>query len=462
MSGRTITSPAHGTGAAFARTDVSTVTRAVAPGHARRRPFPVAWASLLLASICFEGLGRKYFPDVPQAVFYFLKDGVLFVGLLLYGIRRPVLAAARWAYGAFTMVLAAAILWTLMEMFNPSQPSLPLALMGFQAYWFWWLAPMVLASALRTPRDLRRTLLVLCLVGLCVAAMAYAQFARPADAPINAYAWQAAGSNQGIATVASTDKVRVISTFSYISGFVDFVTVIPAILLAIGLAQRSAWLRWISLGSVLMLAVAAPMSGSRAPLIVLALLLGVVALTAGVTRSKTGRRAVLVGMAAIPLVLYAAPEAVQGVMSRFASSDTHTRFVERLDMFPPVALAVYDYPIMGAGTGIMQNARSAFHVDSNWYVEQPEGRLLVEQGVLGYLLFWLARAGLIIALIKVGLHLKRRGQRGIAGGAFALATLAPLGDFVFDHVWQSLYFVAVGLVFTAFVHAATTEAPSAR
>lgn len=458
MPGRTITSPTHGTSAALSRTDVSAVTRARAPSRVRRAA-PVVWVSLLLASICFEGLGRKYLPEVPQAVFYFMKDGLLLVGLVVYGLRPQVMVAARWAYGAFTIPFAAGVLWTLMEMFNPSQTSLPLALIGFHAYWFWWLAPLVLASALRTPRDVEKALVALCIVSVCVALMAYLQFARPADDPINAYAWQAAGSNQGIATVSFTDKVRVISTFSYISGFTAFVTVIPAILLAIGLGQKRTWVRWLSLASVLMLAVAAPMSGSRAPIAVLGIALGVVVMTAGVIHSRTGRRAIVAGMVAIPLVLYAAPQAITGVMSRFEGPDTSKRILQYFDVLPPVTLTSYDYPLAGTGTGTMQNARLAFGVTSPFTIEPPEGRLVVEQGPIGYLLFWLARLGLVIGLLKGGQYLRRRGQRGVAGGAFALAALAPLGDFVFDHVWQSLYFTAIGLVFAALVHTAAEREP---
>ena len=31
------------------------------------------WYTLLVSSICLEGLGRKYLPAVPSLVFYFLK-----------------------------------------------------------------------------------------------------------------------------------------------------------------------------------------------------------------------------------------------------------------------------------------------------------------------------------------------------------------------------------------------------
>ena len=38
------------------------------------------WFLALMASICLEGLGRKYLPAVPSIAFYLLKDFVLLFG----------------------------------------------------------------------------------------------------------------------------------------------------------------------------------------------------------------------------------------------------------------------------------------------------------------------------------------------------------------------------------------------
>ena len=52
------------------------------------RRFARSGSLLLLAAICLEGLGRRYLPAIPSAVFYFLKDVVLLVGLIRFRINR--------------------------------------------------------------------------------------------------------------------------------------------------------------------------------------------------------------------------------------------------------------------------------------------------------------------------------------------------------------------------------------
>ena len=45
--------------------------------------------------------------------------------------------------------------------------------------------------------------------------------------------------------------------------------------------------------------------------------------------------------------------------------------------------------------------------------------------------------------------LRRQGQRALLGSALTLAVLALLGNLAFDHVWQALFFIAVGMILRA-------------
>jgi hypothetical protein len=265
----------------------------------------------LLCAICFEGLARKFLSG-PEALFYFLKDIVLLWGLVLYGIRRSVLRSASWAYGGFVLALAMSMGWTIMQSFNPDQQSMVLAVIGLRAYWLWWIAPLVIASAIRHREERDRVIAVLSLICLVVAAFAFLQFGRPADDPLNTYAWIEDGEIHTAQAVHSTQRARVSSTFSYISGFTSFVTLAPGLLLALALSQNKPRIRLLGFAAVLATIVAAPMSGSRAPIVLAGLFLLIVLLTSGVVRSRTGRRALLVAAIALPLVSVAAPVALQG------------------------------------------------------------------------------------------------------------------------------------------------------
>jgi len=146
------------------------------------------------------------------------------------------------------------------------------------------------------------------------------------------------------------------------------------------------------------------------------------------------------------LVWFGGRPALQGVESRFGEEDTSDRFAQLLEFLPPVTMSVNDYPLFGIGTGMQQNARIAMGVSSPWESEGEQGRFLIEQGPVGYLLIWFARLGLAVALFRGFRMLRQAGQRTLSGACLALAGLSLLGNMAFDHVWQALLFVAVGLL----------------
>lgn len=420
---------------------------------ARRSSAPVVWMTLLLASIFLEGLGRKFVPQIPPMAFYFLKDVVLLAGLVIFGIRRNVISAARWAYGSFALVLLPAVGFTVLQAANPEHGSPLLALLGLRSYWLWWLSPVIIASALRDHDDRERTIAILSKMGIFMVLFAYLQFASPPDAAINAYAWEGATPD----IVGTTRRVRVSSTFSYLSGFTNFVVLVPGVLLGLALAQRRRGQRWMGLIAAAMITSAAPLTGSRAAVLLGIGCVAVVAMTSGFLLTRTGRRAFVAVVLALTVTVLAAPEAIEGVQHRFELSDTDSRIVEALAVFPPIALSHYNYPLFGIGTGMQQNARFALGVRAPYNVEAPEGRYLVELGVVGYFLFWLARLGLFVMLARIALRLRRRGWAGASATAFGLALVTIPGNLVFDHVFQSMYFTFVGLV----LHVLTLDAEQA-
>ena len=94
-----------------------------------------AWFALLISTICFEGLGRRYLPQVPSAAFYFLKDVILLYGFVRYRPALPVWRTARRLYRGFEVIWLLAFVWTVLELFNPEHASRTLAVIGFRAYW---------------------------------------------------------------------------------------------------------------------------------------------------------------------------------------------------------------------------------------------------------------------------------------------------------------------------------------
>src|SRR4030095_8913149 len=114
--------------------------------------------------------------------------------------------------------------------------------------------------------------------------------------------------------------------------------------------------------------------------------------------SSRGKAALVVLVVAAGAGVWAAPDATQGVQDRFSSSDTNQRFRDVALALPLVTMMETDYPFLGAGVGMLQNAATAAQVEAQWTVEAEPQRVLIELGAPGYLLVWLSRFVLAIAL----------------------------------------------------------------
>jgi hypothetical protein len=422
----------------------------------------LAWITILLAAICFEGLGRKFMLQVPSMAFYLAKDAVLLSAVFLIGIKSDVVAVTRVLYGRFSIFLGLAILWTLLQLFNPDQGSLLLGALGIRSYWLWWCAPILIASTLRGAEQRNRAAIVLAAFAIFIGFYATLQYAAPPEADINQNARYDGALTMPVNTVAQTGKARVSSTFSFLTGFTGFATAGPIILLAVGLDGPLS-VRIATITGTVIVAGTAAMAGSRGGLVLCGLGLLVLLFRAGFIRGRT-RWWVLTAIAvAATFAYYRAGESVEGVVSRFEGTDTPDRIEEQFAILPPIALAQSFYPLLGIGTGMQQNARFQLGIpgDPAYMPEGEPGRLLVELGPFGYGLFWTARLGVLIALLRASRILKRTGQIGASGGAAALAALTMFNNLVFDHVWQALFFTSVGIILSATVDAAHKLQPVA-
>ena len=407
-----------------------------------------AWFIALISAICFEGLGRKYISVLPDAAFYFLKDVILLFGYLRFRPSPTTWRAVSYFYRGFQVAFIAAFIWTLIEVFNPDQQSKPLALVGLRAYWLWWLAPPIIATALQKTKVRERAIYALLAVSVVVALFAAVQFAAPADASINLYEGHGEGYEMGPVLVAETGRARVSSTFAFVSGFVAFTLAVPILLLSFGLDAKNPRVRTCALAGTMITAAVLPMSGSRSSIVLGLAVLGLSAWSAGLFFTRVGRRVLIGSALAAILSVVAFPDAMLGVQSRFDNQgETTGRFQEAATILPPVALATLHYPMMGIGTGMEQNAHYAFHVSApEWDSDSEINRYLVELGPIGFIFFWVTKLGLAVALMRAYKFLKRAGRRGAAAAALSYAAMTMAANLTFDHNWQALYFLGCGFV----------------
>ena len=113
----------------------------------------LAWFIALVSTICLEGLGRKYLPGIPSAFFYLAKDLVLVIGFWMFRPSPTIIPTGSRLYSGFKVVWLLGIFWTVGELLNPRQLSLPIGFLGLRAYWLWWFAPLVVAFRFRELDD---------------------------------------------------------------------------------------------------------------------------------------------------------------------------------------------------------------------------------------------------------------------------------------------------------------------
>ncbi|HSN92605.1 MAG TPA: hypothetical protein VLS93_15345, partial [Anaeromyxobacteraceae bacterium] len=227
----------------------------------RNRKVVLGWFVLFLSAICFEGLGRKTFVPLPGIAFYLLKDAFLVAGAVVFGLGTEQFERARGLFRGFGAMLALAVAVTLIQVFNPEQSSLAMGMLGVRAYWLWWLAPLVLGTALADGPTARQSVRVLAVVAILVAAYAALQFSRPATDSLNLYT-QFGDVTPETTVVTSTGRPRVSSTFSYISGFAAFVSIVPMLLLSLGLGAGDRVTRLLAFVGSAAGAITMPMAGS--------------------------------------------------------------------------------------------------------------------------------------------------------------------------------------------------------
>jgi MFS family permease len=335
--------------------------------------------------------------------------------------------------------------WTLIEVFNPEHQSGTLAVIGFRAYWLWWLAPALVAQVLRDEKERRRAIYFLLATSTVVAAFAAVQFVLPAEATVYTYI---DGEKVEQATVSSTGRARVASTFSFLSGFSDFTILIPTLMLSLGLDSKEPLQRRAAFIVTGLTAATIPMAGSRFTVLVGAGILLISFWSSGLFFTRIGRRLLVGGVTAAVISVVAFPEALLGVESRFADEEeTHRRYMlTAASVLPPLAIAMVDHPALGIGTGMLQNARIPMKINVSHEVEHEFERHLVELGTFGFLIVWTLKFGLSVALFRAHKFLKRAGRRGASTAALSYAILTMVGSLTFDHVWQALYFIGCGFI----------------
>jgi hypothetical protein len=413
-------------------------------------------AQAVMVLLIFEGAIRKWLVPGAQDLMYLAKD-VLLLGVYAGFVRdRGRLRIRQPAFPILYGALLFGALWGLIEVFNPGLPNLLVGIFGFKAYFFYAPLIFVLPATFSGDADLYRFLRRYALLAIPVGALAVAQFFSPSSSILNTYA--RTSEDAYIATFGSSTYVRVTATFSFITGYTAYL--IATAILILTLLGAGRWRfrgHLLMFGALGMTLLGMLMTGSRAPVLILALVFPVY-WWLGVIRERGG--GATFGRLAVALVLMGGilittnQKAIDAFRGRAAGvGDVQSRFSSPL-LSPYLLLP--EVGLLGVGIGATHQTAATLApgvIPYSWLhgllVEVESGRVMIELGPIGFLLVYFVRIYLAILALRQVFALRTRLHRALATAAFLFFLAAIPGGAVFDVTADIYYWFYAGLLLTA-------------
>ncbi|MDB9536231.1 hypothetical protein PN451_10385 [Dolichospermum planctonicum CS-1226] len=405
-----------------------------------------------LIIVVLEGALRKWVLPQASDLIYFLKDIVLLGAYLkFYSSSEP---KYHGKAGFFTMTLFLCTGWCAFQIFNPSLGSPIVGLFGLKAYLFYiplmWMIPTLFESQEELYQFLRNYLLLV----IPVAILAIAQFFSPTNSPLNVYA---SGGVKQVATAG--ENVRVTGTFPYIAGYSTYMSFCFSLLIPlISLPQPKKW-QIITFIEALLVTGTSFMTGARGLLLFeILFLLGYFSLlwltkpSKAIHNTKNFILPTLLISAVVPVFFQ---KAIQAFYTRVTTASDSGSFAERA-FYPftaPVAamrFKGFDSYGIGATHPAIPALRSALRIYSGEALPSSEGetgRVVLEIGIFGFILWYALRLYLIISLLGMFLKLKTPFLRNLALAVFLFHTINLTGQLIFNTTFGVYYWFFSGFIF---------------
>ena len=429
---------------------------------------------IILVVVIIEGALRKWFLPSASELVYFYKD-VLMAATLIGYIRkrrkRPFVIQRRLR--VLFIVLGVFLLYTALSLGLAVETHPLIGLLGLKAYCLYIPLAFITVRAFPDKERLIGFLKWYALIVLPVAGVGVMQFLDTnQQSAINRYAIgeQVPGQVAGIATFSTSAGsyfVRITSTFSYVTGLSVYLPIMFALLLAMsslyakrGLSRGSKILYYSALGATV---VTAFMTGSRGA--VLSMVVVAVIFYLFTSGRQTVRR--LQQIAVVGVILFIAftsifPQAYDAFYNRtFGGEERVTEGWERMtnSLSLPITEASYA-GLFGYGIGLTQNGVPALMkrlgmADQGNPIpigfEGEPGRVTLELGIVGFVLYTLLRLILLITVFRIAFVIRDRESKILAFAATA-ALVMPLvaGGAVATHTLNVYQWFLVGVVFALY------------
>jgi len=416
-----------------------------------------AAVQLAMVLLVLEGALRKWVLPGAQDLIYFAKDGILLAAYAGFLNDRSARIRAREAAPPPVLVglLVASAFVGLLQVFNPNLPNMLVGLFGFKAYFLYVPLLWVLPGAFERREDLWRFLYLYALLAIPLGLLALAQFTSPASSAINSYARP--GESTAF-TFGTSTRVRVTATFSFITGYTSYL--FATALLVLGLLGTVGWkIRpYLTLYAAFGLTLVGMLAtGSRAPVFMFT---ATFPLYWWLTMARDRQ-----GFEAVSRILVIA--AFLGIFLASTASDLVEAFYGRAiggTDVPGRLLTPFVQPFevlgeagpIGFGIGATHQAAIALVGDLQpgaWLkglaVEDEGARIMLEQGIFGFVLIYASRLYLLFWSFRQAVVLRDRFCRAFAVASFVFFLTSLPSGIVFNVTAGLYYWFFGGLLFLA-------------
>jgi hypothetical protein len=420
----------------------------MALGAAKWRIAPM----IVLVIAVFEGAFRKWIvPDAGQWI-YLAKD-VILLGACIGFWGPGVLGRGRLSgWHRVNGGVAALGLLAVLELMNPWLPNLLVGLFGIKAYLMYvplmYMIPACFEDVARVRRFWNRYLM-LALIPLILGVV---QFALPPSHVLNRYAWEdKRAPGVGVAGFGGTEKPRITGTFSYITGYTSYLTLICLVAVSLGMTEKGKRSRLMLYGVLTLIVANLLMTGSRGPFLMLGAAVPMFFALAWRFRGVGGRRVVVMAGVGLPLVALLTsslfPEAQGAFVERVQGTDDLSRRLAGMLSGPVSALD--EAGLFGYGIGSTHQARRFLMpgeisdrlpppAENEWE------RIILEVGPLGFALVLLTRV-----LVALQLWVAYRASQGselrtYVATALVFSLISIPTNLVFNHTASAFYWFMAG------------------
>jgi hypothetical protein len=425
----------------------------------------------ILVVVVLEGAIRKWFLPSLSELVYFYKDFLMLATLIGYARqRRKTPLAIKPRLKLISATLAIFVLYVSLAVAMPGGPHPVVGLLGLKAYCLYMPLAFITIRAFPTRERLIRLLKWYLLIVLPVAAIGMMQFLDTnQQSALNRYALMEDTAGVGavdiakFSTAAGSYYIRITGTFSYITGLSVYLPVVFAFLLALtSLNDKRGVVPWLKvayyagIGATI---VTSFMTGSRSSVFSM----GVAAVvfysfTSGRQAFRRIRQIAIAGTVTYIAFANFFPDAYDAFYNRtFGEEERVTEARGRIEgqLGLPVEEASYA-GLFGYGIGLTQNSvpalnkRLGISEEKNPipipYESEP-GRVTLELGVFGFLLYTILRLVLLVTTLRLSFAIRDRDSKVLAFAATA-ALVVPLiaGGAITTHTQNVYQWFLVGVV----------------